>query len=253
MSWFSEQDDKWRNAFGKLEPKNMIEGESTDWVKGQMPNWFGDDLKDWWAPRLTSSFTGGLLLPTVADYQVGKFEGKDSDEANKETLRNAGYSAGVLAAIFGGAGALGGEGGGSSGISTTGLEGTMQGSGATGTPISTFGGAESYPLASSETMAGMGLGGVEYGSGYTATPYAESVAGATGGAGGGFWDTLTESLGGMQGGQGGGQQSGGGGYDSILENMLKLSPWTVARRDPQRMAALLAMLRGQKQGGVLGY
>jgi len=242
--------DNWLKAF---DPKNMYDGDTTVYIKDKMPNWFGDDLKDWWAPRLTSSFTGGALLPTVADYQASKAEGKDSDEANKEVMRNAGYSAAVLAAIFGGGYLAGGEGGAGSGISTTGLEGTVQGSGATGTPVSTFGGAESYPLASADTMAGWGLGGTEYGSSYTATPYAESVAGATG-SGGGFWDTLTESLGGMEGGQGGGgQQSGGGGYDSILENMLKLSPWTVARRDPQRMAALLAMLRGQKQGGILGY
>lgn len=217
-----------------------------------LPEWgrVGGQLGDYQKHLFNTSFGGmGSGLGYNIDYEQAKQGGADSDRANEEGLENAGMSAAILAAIFGG-GALGGsEGGG--GISTTGLEGTVQGSGATGTPVSTFG-AESYPLASSETMAGMGLGGTEYGTSYGATPYAESVAGATG-SGGGFWDTLTESLGGMEGGQQGGQQSGGGGYDSILENMLKLSPWTVARRDPQRMAALLAMLRGQKQGGILGY
>lgn len=257
-----------RNDLGIL-AEGAYEDTLPEWARasGQL----GDYQRHIFNTSWTGLASGGNPLGPgyMLDYEQDRNRG-DSDYATEEGLENAGMSAAILAAIFGGSSLFGGG-----GSSAGGSGGSAAGSG--GSPFS-FGtsmdsGFGSMDLLGSgaygSTGAGVsggaggtyggllsGAGGAGAGVGSTAAPLSGSIGGSSytaPEASGSWFDKLGELGESMGEGMGGGQGQQQGGYDSILDNMLKLSPWTVAKRDPNRMAALLAMLRGQKQGGVLGY
>jgi hypothetical protein len=191
-SWSSALDD----AFDKTYPETGFLGNAAEFLSKP----FGKDYQKH-IFNVTGS-GGNLLAGGTADYTQAREVG-DSDYATGETLEQAKDSASILAAILAaayGVGAYGGE---------------AAGSGAEFGALEAGAGAEAYPLASSADTASMGLGGLEYGSTYSATPYANSVASATGGGGAGFDYTkmLSSALGNMgdqktqQGSEGGGSRT----------------------------------------------
>lgn len=273
----------WGDFWSKM-PNQAKDFDPTGGAQAQLSSQFYEDITPEWGRAkgqlgdyqkfLATQTYGGLAggkpeFAPATNYKQERMAGRDANDAREESIENMGISAAILAAIFGGsslagggssAGGSGGSAGGSSsfGLGTSADAGfgstDLLGSGAYGsTGSGVFGGSGGTygGLLSGSGAAGSGIGNV--------SPLAGSIGGSsysgatTGGGGGSSWfDKLTESLGeGSGGSQGGGQQNGG--YDSMLDNMLKLSPWTVARRDPARMAQLLALLKGKSQGGVLGY
>lgn len=123
MSWITNAFHNLPNQWSDLDAGSMrskaydltdsVYGAFTpdSWQKGT----FGDYTKHL---NQTSMLGGNPFMAYGVDYQGRRDNGASRNDAAKEEYQNAGISAGILAAIFGGSELAGGSGGGSSGGGT---------------------------------------------------------------------------------------------------------------------------------------
>lgn len=182
MSWLTSGLGQWGQDVG-----TFVDKTSPEWWK----DIFGDSQNRYHEHLARSAFMGPLAYG--GDYEASRADGNSADTALKDTGRNLGTSAAILAAIYGGAGAYGAYGAGAAGSGAGGSFGSVGGGTATGglmggsTPITFGGGGATFGGGAPSIASGTG-GGLSLGS--TLGPNASAMAGggmpmsALGGGGG---------------------------------------------------------------------